>query len=86
MMRSALALAAFVLFAFNAATMGDGSLGLEGDPPNQTVIGDPGVMGIYSLIRIAFIGLAMLSLAAVEWGALARRIKGRLDGVDVQPR
>ena len=27
-----------------------------------------------------------LALAAVEWGALARSIRARLDGVDVQPR
>jgi hypothetical protein len=60
-------LAAFVWFAFNAVTIGDGSSGLMGDAPNQTVVGDPGVMAIHSVARIVFIGLAVLSLAALDW-------------------
>jgi hypothetical protein len=62
MVRTALALVAFIVFAFNAFTMGDG-------------FGDPGVAGIYSLIRAIFIGLAILALAVVEWDVAIASLK-----------
>jgi len=82
-MRSFLALAAFALFAFNAITMGNGALGYEGEPPNQAAIGDASVMGLYSLLRVMFVGLAILSLAEVEWAKASSALRQWVD--DIRP-
>lgn len=50
-MRSPFAFAAFVFFAFNAVPMDEGA-------------GDPSILGV---VRILFVGLALLSLAQVKW-------------------
>jgi len=81
--RSWLAIAAFAVFAFNAITMGSGALGYEGDPPNQTVIGDASVMGLYSLMRTLFFGMALLSLAVIEWPKVVAAVKAWFE--DIRP-
>jgi len=53
-MKSLLALVASVWFAFNAVTFGDGG-------------GDQGVMAVGAAARILFVGLAVISLALVDW-------------------
>jgi hypothetical protein len=62
--KSLLSLAAFVWFAFNAATFGDGGVW---DPTFQQVDGDQGVIAVHQVARILFIGLALLSLALTNW-------------------
>ncbi len=72
MMRSVFALLAAAWFIGAAILVGDGRVGTSGDPPNETVIGDPGVMAMYFLGRIAFVGLGLLALSLIEWGAAQR--------------
>jgi hypothetical protein len=71
-MRNLLAFLSFAFFAFNAVSM--------------TSDNWDGTLEVFHMFQALFIGLAILSLAAVEWGGLARSIKGRLDEVDVRPR
>jgi hypothetical protein len=67
-MRSAFALLGAIWFIGAAVLIGDGSLGTSGDPPDEAVIGDPAVMAMYFLARIAFVGLGLLALSLVDWG------------------
>jgi hypothetical protein len=72
-MRNLLAFLSFAFFAFNAVSMTSDSWDGTLEP-------------VFHMFQVLFIGLAILSLAAVEWGPLARSIRARLDGIDVQPR
>jgi hypothetical protein len=64
-MKSLLAIVAFVWFAFNAATFGDGGVW---DSTYHQSIGDSNVMAAHAVGRIVFVGLALISLALVNWG------------------
>jgi hypothetical protein len=70
-MKSVLALTAFLWFAYNAATFGDGGVS---DPQHQQSAGDQGVMAAHAAAQILFVGLALVSLALVNWGPLNKRI------------
>jgi hypothetical protein len=63
-MKTVIALAAFVFFVFNAATMSSDGW-------------DAGVRPLFEMFRAAFIGLALMSLIPVDWGRLAGFLKDR---------
>jgi hypothetical protein len=65
------ALAAVAWFIGAAILVGDGSVGLAGDPPNQEVIGDAAVMAVHKVGRAILVGLGILSLAQVDYDVLA---------------
>ena len=79
--RTLTAVAAFGWFVVQAVTIGDGSSGLVGDPPNQQVIGDPTTMAVYSIAKIMFVGLALLALAAVDWAWVGKSLHSLWDEV-----
>jgi len=77
-MRSVFTIGSAVWFLGAAVLMGDGSVATGGEPPNQEVFGDPTVMAIHLAARLAFVGLALLALALVDWsdvGKLAGRAR-----------
>ncbi|HEX2766063.1 MAG TPA: hypothetical protein VHR55_05470 [Candidatus Limnocylindria bacterium] len=69
-MRSFFALASAAWFIGAAILIGDGRFGTAGDAPNTEVLGDPAVMAVYAIGRIAFVGVALLSLGLVDWPAV----------------
>jgi hypothetical protein len=71
-MRSLFAVLSTIWFLGAAWLIGDGSVAAHGDPPDADVAGDPSVMAVYFLARVAFVGFAMLALAFVDWARLFR--------------
>jgi hypothetical protein len=69
-MRSILAIGSATWFLGAALLIGDGAAGLMGEPPNQTIIGEPAAMAIHFVGRILFVGLGLLALALVDWRAV----------------
>jgi len=70
-MKSVIALVAFAFFAYNAATM---------SPDGW----DAAIRPLYDMFRVTFIGLAILSLVAVDWSRLLGIFRA-LDGKDEPP-
>jgi membrane protein implicated in regulation of membrane protease activity len=71
-MRTVFALLSAIWLIGAAILIGDGRFGASGEPPNETPIGDPGVMAMYFLGRIAFAGVGLLALSLIDWAAARR--------------
>ena len=84
-MRSFLGLISAMWFAGQTWLIGDGSTGLVGDAPNQTVLGDPAAIAIHSVARVLFVGCAILSLALVDWTPIAAWFGNLVDDASVAP-
>jgi hypothetical protein len=66
--RTVLALAATVWFAYNAATFLPDGAGLVINPGNPGGIdGDGGAVAVTSAARTLFAGLALISAALIDW-------------------
>lgn len=72
-MQSVLAAAAGIWFSFNAITFIPEGAGVILNP-GQTggIDGDPGAVAVTWAARTLFVGLALVSLALIEWGRILR--------------
>jgi hypothetical protein len=84
-MRSIFALASAAWFVGAAILLGDGSIGTRGDPPNEEILGDPIVMAIHLAARLAFVGLALVALALVDWARMGDAIGRSTDAGPSEP-
>ena len=74
MIRSLLSVAALVWFAYNAMTfLPSGAYFNEG--ASGGIDGDPGAVAVTWAARTLFVGLAIVSLAMIDWDWLGRALR-----------
>ena len=81
MIRSLLSVGALGWFAYNAATFLPSGAYLN-DGASGGIDGDPGAVAVTWAARTMFVGLAILSLAFIDWDWLGRAVRSSANPPD----